>query len=268
MTGLIYVILIAVWVVVLVPRFIRHHDESRRRRESERLEAALAPEATFAGDESDHRAGSWAEYLRSLTNVDASVLVGQVRAPQGRHARRRRTIVLGLSTTMTVSVAGAVLGVLPGFLAVVTAVLLGGYVAAVVTQVRRGEVGRSATAGGAVAEPAVRAGRAASASTDGVRVVQHDSGAGSTWEPLQTTLPTYVSKPKASRIPRRIDLTREGWTGADMVQEARRRQGSPELQEQFEREFAVVAPDEDQEVADYAYPDAENGDYYRRAVNE
>ena len=63
MTGLIYVILIAVWVVVLVPRFLRHHDESKRMREAERLEAAVAPTAVDpnAAEDGGERAGCWSE---------------------------------------------------------------------------------------------------------------------------------------------------------------------------------------------------------------
>lgn len=268
-TALIYVILIAVWAVVLVPRFLRHHDESKRRRETDRLQAALAPEPPSHGAE--HRAGSWAEYLLSLSNIDASHWIHQVRAPQGQHARRRRTVVMALGGTTAVAVLGAVIGVLPGFVAVFAAMLLGGYIAAMFTQMRRWESAGSAAAPSAAAQEGAsyESAQRARRSTDGVRVVRHDQDAGAAWDPRETTLPTYVSKPKASKIPRRIDLThdRAGWTGADMVEQARRQQHGPDVQEQYEREFEVVAPDQDQEVAQYAYPD-EDERYYRRAVNE
>jgi hypothetical protein len=270
-TGLIYVILIAVWAVILVPRFLRHHDESRRQRESERLEAALSPQ--LAEDQHAGRASSWSEYLLSLTNLDRHSWIGQVRAPRSPAARRRRSISLALAASTGIAVLGAMVGLLPGFLALFFAVLLMGYFAAMFSQMRRIENrGATSTADSTPASAGVthrRTEQRASSSSDGVRVVSaEDSEADSSWSPRETTLPTYVNKPKASRVPRRIDLTRQGWTGAGMVEAAKMHQASPELDEQFDREFSVVSPDEDQEVADYAYPEADDEGYYRRAANE
>jgi hypothetical protein len=42
------------------------------------------------------------------------------------------------------------------------------------------------------------------------------------WNPVPTTLPTYVTAPRATKMPRVIDLTHPGaWTGAAMVEQAR-----------------------------------------------
>lgn len=268
-TGLIYVILIAIWAAVLVPRFLRHHDEMRRRREAERLEKALAPEAGPAVTDPDHRAGSWWEYVRSLTDVRAAPWVDQIRAPQGRHARRRRTIVLSLSATVGIGILGAVVGVLPGFLAAGSALLLGGYVTVMFTRMRRWESAGAPVADSRQYSAASHSqGEAPQArSTDGVRVVRQSAaeGSGSAWDPRQTTLPTYVNAPRASRIPRRLDLTGPGWTGAGMVEQAQIQKLSGD---NYDREFAAVEPDEDEEVARYAYPEDQGDGYYRRAVNE
>ena len=270
-TGLIYVILIAVWAVILVPRFLRHHDESRRQRESERLEAALSPQ--LEADEHSGRASSWSEYLLSLTNLDRHRWIGQVRTPQSPAARRRRSILLALAASTGVTMLGAVVGVLPGFVALLFAALLAGYLAAMFSQLRRLE-NQAATSmadpvSGSAEVPYRRTERSTSRSSDGVRVVSSAADEeDSSWSPRETTLPTYVNKPKASRVPRRIDLTRQGWTGAGMVEAAKMHQASPELDEQFDREFSVVSPDEDQEVADYAYPEADDEGFYRRAANE
>jgi hypothetical protein len=271
-TGLIYVILISLWGVVLVPRWLRHHDESRRRREAQRVERALNPHAVGepgVGDTPDHEDyQSWREYVRSLTRRDAvqweSVpLLEALRSPRGRHARRRRTIVIGLTGVTGVSLLGAVAGILPGFVAVLMALLLGGYVSAMFLQMRQWEAKRRPTAttpADAVADQhpnpfLVR---------DGVRVVSSESDAGTQWAPQESTLPIYATKSKASKIPRRIDLTHQGWTGADMVEQARAQQ-SPHLQSQFDREFAALEPEVDEQVAELAnYRD----EYYRRAVNE
>jgi hypothetical protein len=264
-TGLIYVILIALWAMVLVPRFLRRHDERPRRRDDDRIKQTLAPNAAVADGE--QRAESWTAYLLSLTNLDASAWIGQVRGSGDRQARKRRNVVLALGGTTVVSVLGAMAGVIPGFIAVLAAILLCGYVAAMFSVMRRSESARAGAAQrGQQARPSAmpQTSRSAAAATDGVRVVEPQAQPAGSWEPVATTLPTYVNKPKASRLPRRIDLTGEGWTGAGMVEEARR-QSHPD---QFDREFAAVEPTEEQQVAEYAYPDTEDPRYYRRAVNE
>ncbi len=270
-TGLIYVILISLWGVVLVPRWLRHHDESRRRREAQRVERALNPHAvtgdTVAGDTTHDDYQSWREYLRSLTRRDVvqweSVpLLDALRSPRGRHARRRRTIVIGLAGVTGVALLGAVVGVVPGFVAVLMTLLLGGYVSAMFLQMRQWEAKRRPTAATADVPHDVRTNPFRV--RDGVRVVSSDSDSGSQWAPQESTLPIYATKSKATKIPRRIDLTHQGWTGADMVEQARVQQ-SPHLQSQFDREFAALEPEVDEQVAELAnYRD----EYYRRAVNE
>lgn len=271
MTGLIYVILIALWGVVLVPRWLRHHDESRRRREAERVERALNPHnAPPVADDESYQ--SWREYLKSLTrredgNWDSTRWMDALKAPQGRHARRRRTIVLGLSGAVTVSLLGAVAGLLPSFLAVLTALLLVGYLSAMFFQMRQWESGLvTASAAPAEHQDFGTVATHGNSVRDGVRLVSGTATASSQWEPRAATLPTYTAKSKASKIPRRIDLTSAGWNGASMVEQARAQQ-SPHLQDQFDREFAALEPDPDQQVAELANHTSDRA-YYRRAVNE
>ncbi len=270
MTGLIYVILISLWGVVLVPRWLRHHDEAKRRRESERMERALNPHVAPESPDSDldhHEYTHWREYLRSLTRRPAEgwqnvPLIESLRDPRSSHARRRRTIVVALAGIAGVSLLGVLVGVLPGFLAVLSMLLLGAYLTAMYLQMRQWEV-RS----GGAQQPAADRDAYADGSRgvrDGVRVVPGEQERSDAWEPVAATPPLYATKPKASKIPRRIDLTDRGWTGADMVEQARAQQ-SPELQQQFEREFAAVEPEVDEQVDELAnYRER----YYRRAVNE
>lgn len=272
MTGLIYVILIGVWGVVLVPRFLRRHDESKMADQSEALESALNGERLESenyADESE-RAATWGEYIRGLATVDVGRyakglnLQGTGASPA---ARRRGRILIGLSGVLALSFLGSIAGVLPGVTLVVSSVLLLGYVSAMVYYMRRQE--SSVALGEATPAEAARAATydsavASGVTVDGVRVVGEESHA---WEPQRTTLPTYVTKTKASKIPRRIDLT-SGWTGADMVAQAREQQASPELETQFDREWAAVEPDADAEIERYASGQDEDEGYYRRAVNE
>ncbi|MFN8125510.1 MAG: hypothetical protein U0R64_03240 [Candidatus Nanopelagicales bacterium] len=271
MTGLIYVILISLWGVVLVPRWLRHHDESRRRREAARVERALNPHRQHEpaqGDLADDHYQSWREYLRSLARRDPrehTQWLETLRTPRGRHARRRRTIVLALSGMSVVGILGAFVGIVPGFVAVSGVLLLGGYLTLMFIQMRQWESQRDQRSDQAAPMADRPVGRPAAATTDGVRLVGGTMAVGSEWEPRETTLPTYTAKSKASKVPRRIDLTRQGWNGASMVEQARAQQ-SPHLQQQFEREFAAVEPDPDQQIEELANRSGER--YYRRAVNE
>jgi hypothetical protein len=289
-TGLIYVILIAVWGVVLVPRWLRRHDEMREAGDSEALEAALKSESGLdehasvepANDEHERwhpeagRAATWGEYLGGMVQIDYDRYTSHLKrrgTGLASTARRRRKIVIALAVVVGVSLIGAVVGVLPGALVVLSSFLLGGYVCAMVIFMRSGTArngSRSDERGEVPASTHGQTRETSGAVVDGVRVVGAETDS---WEPRETTLPTYVTKTKASKIPRRIDLT-SGWTGADMVEQARQQQASPQLEQQFDREWAVVAPEPEADVAGYAAgelaPDThiEDDGYYRRAVNE
>lgn len=290
MTGLIYVILIAVWGLVLVPRWLRRHDETRGMSDSEALEAVLSgdrdagdrdrvewesSERTTAEsehrDSHDHRAASWGEYLGGIVQVDYDKYADLLKSRGSGLAstvRRRRRILVGLVAAVVVSLTGAVLGLLPGAFMVLFSFLLAGYVSAMVFFKRNDPGARTGNGSDRQQGSGIPAfGRehdAPGVAVDGVRVVGVESDS---WDPREATLPTYVTKTKASKIPRRIDLT-SGWTGADMVAEAREQQASPELKQQFDREWAAVEPETETQVENYANGRVEGDGYYRRAVNE
>ncbi|MDP4012998.1 MAG: hypothetical protein U0990_05800 [Candidatus Nanopelagicales bacterium] len=283
MTGLIYVILIALWGVVLVPRLLRYHDEGRERRASERLQTALSSlrpagqsEPGSAGG-SLESAASWSEYASSLMQRGIGPHSLTFRGAEGisRAARRRRKIVVSLGLGFAVSLVGAVAGVLPGSFVVLVGMALGSYVAAMAYVMGRGVSGvrPPRDQGAEVADISLRRGAGAgvqqsSVVTDGVRLISGEEDREGTWDARQTTLPTYVTKPRASKIPRRIDLTARGWTGADMVERARQQRPSRELEEQFGMEWAAVEPNDMAELEELASPSDHGDEYYRKAVNE
>jgi len=272
-TGLIYVVLIAVWGVVLVPRWLRRHDESKRFKDRDRMAAALTHESDIDDDSIEvhdgdhHRAATWGEYVRGLTHIDVGHYARALSSRQRSVAAgRRRRVLMILGAVLAVSLVGSFAGLLPGSLVALSTLVLVGYVSVMFYQLRRRELALAGAATGApdlMSQADGSMGNPAGTLVDGVRVVEPAN----TWEPRETTLPTYVSKTKASKIPRRIDLT-SGWTGADMVARAREQQASPELRDQFTREWSAVQPDEDAEVAHYAQGYDEDEGYYRRAVNE
>lgn len=88
MTGLIYVAIVALWAAVLIPMWLRRHDDDQARR-IERHRVAMGTLARIADD---------AEVAQSVA------------------ARRRRVIVAGAATVGALATAAWVAGFLPGIL--------------------------------------------------------------------------------------------------------------------------------------------------------
>jgi hypothetical protein len=87
-TGLIYVAIVALWAAVLIPMWLRRHDDDQARR-IERHRVAMGTLARIADD-------------------------GEV--AQGAAARRRRVIVAAAATVGALATAGWIAGLLPGIL--------------------------------------------------------------------------------------------------------------------------------------------------------
>jgi hypothetical protein len=89
-----------------------------------------------------------------------------------------------------------------------------------------------------------------------------DSGA---WNAVPTTLPTYVTAPRATRMPRVIDLTTPGsWNGAAMVEQAREtRIPEPAAEGEMKVEtFAITVPRDPQVRAGVLVEPATYADRY------
>lgn len=90
-TGLIYVAIVALWAAVLIPMWLRRHDDDQARR-IERHRVAMGTLARIADD---------AEVAQSAA------------------ARRRRVILAGAATLGALATAGWVAGLIPGVLTLV-----------------------------------------------------------------------------------------------------------------------------------------------------
>ncbi len=83
------------------------------------------------------------------------------------------------------------------------------------------------------------------------------------WEAVPTTLPTYVTAPRASQVPRPIDKARPGeWTGSAMVEAAQEMRSASAAQA---AEIAAVAAAYEDITAEIPVVSAE---YDRRAANQ
>ena len=256
-TGVIYVVIVGMWALILVPMWLRRHDQTQETKSADRFARAMGSlRRTEAG-----LAGSVRHVVmpgRDAADHDSRVMVsGHDESPRSDIAVRRQRALIGLGAFFGFVALLTALHVLPTGLLVLPVLLLAGFVVLVRRQVtmaadlrRRREqreiladAARAADArygadagrarrGGRVVDPAAalneldltlsleRAARAG-VSVGATANAMAESGAES-WNAVATTLPTYVTAPRATRVPRVIDLTTPGsWSGAAMVEQAR-----------------------------------------------
>ena len=249
MTGLIYVVIIALWAAVLIPIWLRRHDQISEVRSTARFSSAMKSLGKKDGRES-RRSG-------------ASVAFDPRTRAQEVAAKRRAIIMGSLSASLALALVLAVLGAIPRWVPIVFAVVVLSYViAAAVTSSQRGasrqqadlsstsrrrsvepsyeelddyreiayadqvaEVAYPRTRGVRPASKRSRDAQIAAAMDDfvawdpweGEEEVQVAEGA---WSAVPTTLPTYVNAPRATRVRRPIERDRD-WSGEAMVEAAR-----------------------------------------------
>ncbi len=234
-TGLIYVVIIALWVAVLIPMWLRRHDQVSEVRSTARFSTAMKLLGT-PRTEAERRASSNASRpsrdqagnrnseptLSQRTMSQRPVAQRPSHSPARQAAARRRALVLGtLVAVLAVVLLLAVVSVVPRIVPIVWALVVLGFVVATGLTASN----RSAST------PVARRTRAPQARPVAAPVAQAPADDWETWnawdddeqawEAVPTTLPTYVSAPRASAIPRPIDRAHPGeWTGSAMVEAA------------------------------------------------
>lgn len=243
LSGIIFVALAIAWAVYLIPKALQHHDEIARSRGVDKFSARMrvfggAPsvEAADAVDAVPDEPAVPAEPVQRV------VVARSVTRESARRAAARRRTVLYVLTALTVLT--AVLGwrgYAPTWTVAVPLVLVVAFLAIARRTVRREQVRRVVVASGedlATPAPVAKAetGEAVEAvereDTVGLRraeLAEPDAlpleDEGSLWDPLPVTLPTYVSKPRARRTVRTIELTQTAQSsGHDPVDSALVRQ--------------------------------------------
>ena len=255
MTGLIYVVIIALWAAVLIPIWLRRHDQISEVRSTARFSSAMKS------------LGKNEKSGRSARRGSSS---GRPTSPAQEAAAKRRAVVMGiLSAALAVVLTLAVVGLIPRWAPIVLAVVVLTYViAASMTSSRRSagadrrsmaddesleygideyadEYGdefesdfqddyREVAYADRVADVAYPRSRGARPTSKRVRDAkmaaamddflswdpwegeQSEEG----WSAVPTTLPTYVNAPRATRVRRPIERDRD-WSGQAMVEVAR-----------------------------------------------
>ena len=223
MTGLIYVVIIALWAAVLIPVWLRRHDQVTQRKSAAKFHGAMK---SLAPDDAQHSEGS-----RRVGGTQDQDDYGAHDAhdPYRRLAARRRGLSLavllsGLCLTLGLTLTGR----LPNWAPIIAGSLVLLYLVLVAitapsraaSRIARSEINEWAYVDGDWAE------EMGSDDRYGIRGNVRVDGR---WEAAPVNLPTYVNAPKASTNPRGIDRSGE-WTGAAMVEAAsglRRRKAPP-----------------------------------------
>ena len=216
MTGLIYVVIIALWAAVLIPVWLRRHDQVTQRKSAAKFHGAMKSLAPDDADFATSAMGGAAEYEQD--------------DPYRRLAARRRALTLavllsGLCLTLGLTLTGR----LPNWAPIVAGSLVLTYLVLVAitaptraaARMARSEIDEWAYFEGDWAEEM---------STDDRYGIGGNVRVDGRWEPAPANLPTYVNAPRATAKPRGIDRSGD-WTGAAMVEAAdglRRRNVTPQ----------------------------------------
>lgn len=263
-TGVIYVVIIALWAAVLIPIWLKRHDQISEVRSTARFSSAMktlggrgqvrfaaesGPDLMHPGEPmSTSRASQPRRSDRSETRMENSNdtrrpsrgsadLDGMDRDYERELVRRaaatRRALVLGsLTGLLLVSLVLAMVGVLPRWMPILAALPVIGFVLATAltassrsTPARRQAPARAPRRKAPVPAPVAVA---VDEEWESWNAWDEDENA---WEAVPTTLPTYVNAPRASAVPREIDRSHPGeWTGQAMVDTARAMRSRPQVE--------------------------------------
>ena len=234
-SGLIYLIIIGMWVAYFLPRWIRQH-ETQSGRETERYKSAMKIVASTPN-------------FPDPVNPDEKL----------KTLRKRRLILGSLTLVLAIAIVGILLGYIPAVGALIPVTALAIYIISVRRQVvaahikkRRLEALASITAVQIKVDPSVRIDlserpRRVSESILEQWVPLRERGLNSTitiirdesersWSPVAIPRPTYSTAPKAITPKRTIDLTTPGKWSAE--QERQSALEIPTQEELFDQELA------------------------------
>lgn len=285
-SGLIYAVIIGMWALVLIPMWLRRHDEATEARSVEKFSTAmrvLSRRTAPAGEhryvigplsDSDDATADASRPRKSWRLPPAPLPV----SPAARAAARRRQVALLLAIGLVL----LVLALVVGLIGPAAPVIVGMALIAYLLNARR-EAMRSAARRSPRARPTVRtvaAGSrprgivpdapaelpddgAAEAPVDAAEAIFDQETNTTTWQPVPVPLPTYVTAPVVRRT-RTIDLTPAGSWAPDSA-------AAEEAEDQRPPTYAPSAherDDDDDEGSDAAGVESADADRRRHAVGD
>ena len=227
MTGLIYVVIIGLWAAVLIPIWLKRQDQVSEVRSTARFSSAMrslgdhADRADRANSESDRQVRHNREFTSPRDRARAQ-------------AAKRRSMVLAALTSITaLGLIGTVMGFIPAFIAIAAGILLVAFLATtMLTASKRAQAPvRSASSTKRayrefheVAE--VREPRKEQRPRTRAELQKSELDEFATWDPwdeevsgwdaVPQTLPSYITSPRATAIPRNIERNGD-WSGESML---------------------------------------------------
>jgi hypothetical protein len=225
LSGLIFVALAIAWAAYLIPKALRHHDDVVRGRSIDRFSQSMrvlarrepvsARMARLVVSPSRAATAAVVSTKPTAGSPDPDGLFASRRRATARATRRRRRVLSLLLVALVGVAAVCASGRLAWPYAVIPAALLVAWLVACRLMVRQERAWTPAVLVEAPDPLPVEADvPGASETPSSTPVLTADVPRDpSLWDPVPTTLPTYVSKPPARRSVRTIDLDSTGvWT--------------------------------------------------------
>jgi hypothetical protein len=240
-TGVIYVVIIGLWAAVLIPIWLKRQDQVSEVRSTARFSSAMRSLGDRA-DQADSKSGRQVSHNREFTS------------PRDRaraQAAKRRSMVLAALTSLTaIALIGTVLGFIPAFVAITAGVLLSAFlITTMLTASKRDQAPARSTRSTQRAYrefhevKEVRESRRDQRPLTRAELQKAELDEFANWDPWEEeapgwdavpqTLPSYVTSPRATAIPRNIERNGD-WSGeamVNMVQQVREANVSDETTE-------------------------------------
>ena len=244
LAGIFYGGIVVLWLCYLVPLALRRHDEAARSRSVDRFSSAMRVLGRTDSAATDPVAGR-----RTLRSSLSGKRPAPAREPAGATrvkvvspaasraaaraaAARRRTVLIALLVLTLIVTCGTVAGLVPLWSVAIPVVLVLGFLVVARMQVSRTRTSTwEHTLRAAAVADQPRVTPFGDEPDDAPTVVLHagleeqrvvaapvtTADGQSLWDPLPVTLPTYVTKPRAERKIRTIDLNGDGaWTSGHL----------------------------------------------------
>ena len=221
MTGLIYAVIIGLWAAVLIPIWLKRQDQVSEVRSTARFSSAMRSLGDRADSQQNQSARAVAHEREFVSPRDRA---------RNQSAKRRSVVLATLTSVTALALIGTALGLISAVAAITSGLLLGSFLVAILlTTSKRGQ-------------------RPAQIRTRSYRELHEVDERGDTrrqqrppsradlqraeieefakwnpwdeeepgWDAEPSTLPNYVSAPRATAVPRNIERTGD-WSGESMV---------------------------------------------------